>query len=133
MPAAAYSLHQFRRIRMKTNNALVPGALGVQMVNARMRSLLVLLALIVSLIGPGATNAYATHYRYGTMYWEKDLTYTNPGFYKVRVTVLIGARWGFAWTILADAPPSANRCAGTPVFGDIPAGGSCPPVGAKIN
>jgi hypothetical protein len=87
-----------------------------------------------------AESAFATHFKYGTMYWIRDLAFSEPGFVKVKLVMETGWRWGFPFTTVVPAgttavpaPDPNNACAGTPVVGDVPAGGSCPPVGRYVN
>ena len=54
-------------------------------------------ALLFCLFGFGVSNAYATHYRYANVYWERVLTHPVVGEYKYRVTIEGGYRWSFPW------------------------------------
>jgi hypothetical protein len=90
-----------------------------------MRRSIGLLLLCLLLV---ANNASATHFRYGTFRWEKNLAHPNPAEFKVRVTYDVGARWSFPWgTVVSTCPPSPF----------VPTGstgtGNCPPVGATVN
>jgi hypothetical protein len=111
------------------------------------RRLLVSLGLFVSVFALGVRTASASHFRYGTMYWERDLTYSNPASpnqVKVRITIEIGERWSYPFGIPPNAsqlgPVSNGGVAGacTPFGAVLTAGqatgsGSCPPPGAVVS
>ncbi len=102
------------------------------------RSCLTLVALFAGII-LFAESAFATHFRYGNIFWERDLTYVGaPGMVRVKVTIEAGLRWTYpgypTTTALGHFNPSRAAsgpvaCAGvvpTPADANVQ---SCPPLG----
>src|SRR5437763_1875379 len=75
------------------------------------RPLATVIGLFVCLFVLGVSDAWATHFRFATVSWEKDLTYAVPGQYKVHVTIVAGGRWSFPFTPPSGAAPP-NACPG---------------------
>jgi hypothetical protein len=83
------------------------------MSSKRSRLLVLCLSAVFALL---AQSAFATHFRYGYMFWERDLNYSNPANpneVRILVTVEAGGRWTYpSWNPVV--PPTgltvAARC-----------------------
>jgi hypothetical protein len=90
-----------------------------------------------------AEYAFASHFRYGYINWERDLTWVNPGNYspgtiKVTVDIEAGLRWNFSdypvIPVAGHVNPvrnSTNTCEAFGIVSDA-FNVSCPPVGTMI-
>lgn len=80
------------------------------MSSIRPRVLILCLCAVFALL---AESAFATHFRYGYMFWERDLNYPVAGMARVLVTVDFGGRWTYpAYTSVLPPPgfTPAPRC-----------------------
>lgn len=112
--------------------------------NRYARRAVLTLAFLISVLALGARPAYASHFRFGTMYWERDLTYFNPANpteIKIRIYIEAGMRWGYPFPVAPNASQlgpvgSTNpslACAGAVLTpNQTTAAGSCPPLNAFI-
>ena len=101
------------------------------------------ITLFVCVFSLLAESAFATHFRYGYIFWERDLTYVNPSKpneVKLTVTIEGGGRWSYPWIAANMTGYTSPRCTGTAstcCAGAIVTGttgsGSCPPLGALVN
>ena len=88
----------------------------------------------------GVVTALATHFRGGSIFWERILTNTDPTTYKLRITLNANMRWTYpSWTAAptntvpwGSAGPTV-ACAGVVLAGaNDQSAMSCPPLGAEI-
>ncbi len=93
---------------------------------ARLLSVCACVAVCILIIGAG--TASASHYRYQTISWERDLTYVSSTDYKVHVTFHGGWRWSFTYQgyNLNSCPTSNFTATGATGIG------SCPPIGQSV-
>jgi hypothetical protein len=109
----------------------------------RPRLLVITLCAVFALL---AESAFATHFRFGYMFWERDLTYfnpANPNEVKVKVTVEAGLRWSYTGYTTATAVGHTNpfrntnfniSCAGLVQLSPATLNSlSCPPLGLMFN
>jgi hypothetical protein len=75
----------------------------------RRRSLLLTIVLAALATVTTARTAEATHFAYGTLYWQIDPTWPNPNEVKVLVTLEAAFRWSYPF------PEGANPAVGTTV------------------
>lgn len=88
----------------------------------------VLALLVLSVFAIGVDSASASHFRYGSVSWEKVLTHNVAGETKFRVTFEGGWRWSFTW-----GGSTTNSCpAGFAATGPVGAG-SCPVLGSTVS
>ena len=113
------------------------------MSSTRPRLLVICLCALFALL---AESAFATHFRYGYMFWERDLTFSSadPNLVRVKVTVDVGGRWTYpaynnAAAISGFAPATrctagaASCCAGVVTTSTDMGALSCPNVGAMFD
>jgi hypothetical protein len=92
-----------------------------------------------------AESVFASHFRYGYMFWERDLTYSNntsPNLVRVKVTVEAGLRWTYPSHLTATVPGYTNpprssdfnvACAGVVTTSTDMGATSCPPLNLMVS
>jgi hypothetical protein len=92
------------------------------------RHLVAAIAVCITVFAITVQSAFATHYRGGSVKWEKDTTYVSATDNRFNVTFTAGLRWSFPYG------GAASRCA---IYGITPTSttgtGACPDIGTLIN
>src|SRR2546430_14987879 len=96
----------------------------------------VILFVAVYMLVIGVSTASASHYRYQTVSWERDLTFQSTTLYKVHVTMHGGWRWSypFTWSTNNNLESTATygNCTFVPSSNTFGRGG-CPPPPTSIH